>query len=97
MEYTDEEIAYAFRLLNERETLDDKEVEEWFKSPAHRRLMNEMEGARQRWENETADGEQARAAREEEERLSRQKTLRWTIALVIFMALLLLASRVARG
>ncbi|MDR2130314.1 MAG: hypothetical protein LBP56_03970 [Odoribacteraceae bacterium] len=97
MEYTEEEIMFAVRLLNERETLDDKEVEEWIKSPVHRRLMNEMEGVRQQWERETGTGEQEQATQAEEERRSRRMTLRWVIVLVIVMVALLVASRATRG
>lgn len=97
MEYTDEEIAFAFRLLNEREQLDDREVEEWIKSPVHRRLMNEMEGVRQEWEHETADGEEAREAREKEEQAGRRATLRRVTILVIVMIVLLAVYRAACG
>jgi hypothetical protein len=89
MEYPDEDVAFAFRLLNERESLDDKEVEEWMKTPAHRRLMNDMEGARQAWEAR-APGDGTR------EEKSRRLTLRWSIVLVIIMLTLLVISRVAR-
>jgi ferric-dicitrate binding protein FerR (iron transport regulator) len=97
MEYTDEDIAFAFRLLNERETLDDQVVEEWMRSPVHRRLMNEMEGVRQQWEREAAGGDEARHAREKEEQAARRVTLRRVTLLVIAMIVLLVVYRVARG
>jgi ferric-dicitrate binding protein FerR (iron transport regulator) len=93
MEYSDDDVAFAFRLLNERESLEDAEVEEWMRSPVHRRLMNDMEGVRQQWETKTGSGDEPeRAAREER---SRRMTLRWTIVLVMIMLALLVVSRVA--
>lgn len=94
MEYTDEEVAFAFRLLNERETLDDREVEEWMKSPAHRRLMNDLEGVRQQWEADAGD-EQERAARAKEEERGRKMTLRWAFVMALVVATLLIARAVA--
>ena len=92
MRYTDEEIQFAFRLLNERESLDEEEVDRWIQDPAHRLLLNEMAGARQRWESATAGDESSRAL---EEMKSRRSTLRSTIVLVIVMIVLLVVSRLA--
>jgi ferric-dicitrate binding protein FerR (iron transport regulator) len=88
MEHTEEEITYAFRLLNERETLDDCEVEEWMKSAAHRRLMNDMEAARQQWEAGKGD-EMERAVLAAEEARGRRKTLRRALVVAALLAALL--------
>jgi CHASE3 domain sensor protein len=98
MEYTDDDIAFAYRLIHERETLDDKEVEEWIKSPVHRRLMNEMEGVRRQWEAEATSGnEQERLARAGDEEKSRRMTLRWAIVIVIILVVVLVVNRLIRG
>ncbi|MDR1414340.1 MAG: hypothetical protein LBI96_00885 [Odoribacteraceae bacterium] len=98
MEYKDEDVAFAFRLMNERETLDDAEVEEWMRSDAHRRLMNDMEEARAKWEADEASGdERERADRKREEEKSRKMTLRWAVAMAIVVMILLVMYHLTRG
>ena len=97
MEYADEDIDFAFRILNERETLDDQAVAAWLKSASNRRLMNEMEGVRQEWERETADGEAARERRAKEAQAGRRATLKRTVILLIAMVALLMVYKIFRG
>ena len=97
MEYSREDIEFAFRVLNDRESLDDGEVEAWMKVPVHLRLLNDMEAVRQQLAETEGESDLERLEREMRERKSRRMTLRWVYVMVIAMALLLWLSRTLRG
>ena len=93
MEYSREDIEFAFRVLNDRESLDDGEVEAWMKVPVHLRLLNDMEAVRQQLAETEGESDLERLEREMRERKSRRMTLRWVYVMVIAMVLLLWLSR----
>ena len=93
MEYSRENIEFAFRVLNDRESLDDGEMEAWMKVPVHLRLLNDMEAVRQQLAETEGESDLERLEREMRERKSRRMTLRWVYVMVIAMVLLLWLSR----
>ena len=48
MDYNKQDIEFAFTILNHREMLDDEEVTEWLKDPAHLALMTDITVIRQK-------------------------------------------------
>lgn len=98
MEYTDEDIEFAGRVLTHREELEDELVEKWMEDWEHVQLLDELaaerknlsEGDFERQETEElASLEQAEA-----DRKSRRMTLRWSVASSI---ILIVALYVGRG
>ena len=51
MDYNKQDIEFAFTILNHREMLDDEEVTEWLKDPAHLALMTDITVIRQKLSN----------------------------------------------
>ena len=85
MEYTDEDIAFAHKILHRRDELDEREVETWLQKSEHVELLNSL-----------AAGEEENLPAEEEdlgEKKSRQMTLRWSLIVAIVLILVLIISR----
>lgn len=96
MEYKKEDIEFAYRLLNDRESLEDSLVEEWMKVPLNLRLLNDMEVVRERLSETEGESETEQLERLMYERRSRKMTLYWSVAIAGLLALALLISRLIR-
>ena len=46
-DFSDDQIEYAGRLLNHREQLDDREVQEWLEHPENRAVLDQLARTRQ--------------------------------------------------
>ena len=50
-DFSDDQIEYAGRLLNHREQLDDREVQEWLEHPENRAVLDQLDRTRQELDN----------------------------------------------
>lgn len=50
-DFSDDQIEYAGRLLNHREQLDDREVQEWLEHPENRAVLDNWPERDKNWIN----------------------------------------------
>ena len=101
MDYKDDDIEFANRLLARREELNDEEVTAWLKEKDHVELLDEIAAIRQKLSG------QSYGENDEEEFLhleksiydqkSRRMTLRWSIAASIILLVGLFVGRTING
>ena len=82
MKYRDEDIAFAHKILNQRNELDEQEVESWLRVKEHVELLNEL-----------ALEKDGGVQEEEEARKSRQMTLRWSLTIAVVLIIVLIISK----
>lgn len=87
MKYNDEDIAFAHKILNQRDELDAQEVDAWLENREHAKLLNELAAAKRREE----DGENDVSG--DGERKSRQMTLRWSLVVAVIVIIMLIISQ----
>lgn len=97
MDYRDDDIEFANRLLTRREELDDEEVTAWLKEKDHVELLEEIAAIRQKLtEGESQINDEDEYRRLEEniyDQKSRRMTLRWSIAASIILLIGLFVGR----
>ena len=101
MDYKNDDIEFANRLLTRREELNDEEVTAWLKEKDHVELLDEIAAIRQKLSG------QSYGENDEEEFLhleksiydqkSRRMTLRWSIAASIILLVGLFVGRTING
>ena len=47
MNYNDQDIEFAYRILNHRKELHEEEITAWLKNPEHLKLLDEIAAIRQ--------------------------------------------------
>lgn len=101
MDYRDDDIEFANRLLTRREELDDEEVTVWLKEKDHVELLEEIAAIRQKLtEGESQINDEDEYRRLEEniyDQKSRRMTLRWSIAASIILLVGLFVGRTING
>lgn len=101
MDYRDDDIEFANRLLTRREELDDEEVAAWLKEKDHVELLEEIAAIRQKLtEGESQINDEDEYRRLEEniyDQKSRRMTLRWSIAASIILLVGLFVGRTING
>ena len=101
MDYRDDDIEFANRLLTRREELDDEEVTAWLKEKDHVELLEEIAAIRQKLtEGESQINDEDEFRRLEEniyDQKSRRMTLRWSIAASIILLVGLFVGRTING
>ncbi len=101
MDYRDDDIEFANRLLTRREELDDEEVTGWLKEKDHVELLEEIAAIRQKLtEGESQINDEDEYRRLEEniyDQKSRRMTLRWSIAASIILLVGLFVGRTING
>ena len=101
MDYRDDDIEFANRLLTRREELNDEEVTAWLKEKDHVELLEEIAAIRQKLaEGESQINDEDEYRRLEEniyDQKSRRMTLRWSIAASIILLVGLFVGRTING
>lgn len=101
MDYKDDDIEFANRLLARREELNDEEVTAWLKEKDHVELLDEIAAIRQKLSGQSygEDGEEEFLYLEKSiyDRKSRRMTLRWSIAASIILLVGLFVGRTISG
>ena len=101
MDYKDDDIEFANRLLARREELNDEEVTAWLKEKDHVELLDEIAAIRQRLSRQSygESGEEEFLYLEKSiyDRKSRRMTLRWSIAASIILLVGLFVGRTISG
>ena len=101
MDYRDDDIEFANRLLTRREELADEEVTAWLKEKDHVELLEEIAAIRQKLtEGESQINDEDEFRRLEEniyDQKSRRMTLRWSIAASIILLVGLFVGRTING
>lgn len=101
MDYRDDDIEFANRLLTRREELDDEEVTTWLKEKDHVELLEEIAAIRQKLtEGESQINDEDEFRRLEEniyDQKSRRMTLRWSVAASIILLVGLFVGRTING
>ena len=97
MDYKDDDIEFANRLLARREELNDEEVTAWLKEKDHVELLDEIAAIRQKLSRQSygESGEEEFLYLEKSiyDRKSRRMTLRWSIAASIILLVGLFVGR----
>ena len=83
MKYRDEDIAFAHKILSQRNELDEQEVESWLRVKGPVELLNEL----------ALEKDGGGQEEEEEARKSRQMTLRWSLTIAIVLIIVLIISK----
>jgi len=101
MDYKDDDIEFANRLLARREELNDEEVTAWLKEKDHVELLDEIAAIRQKLSRQSygENGEEEFLYLEKSiyDRKSRRMTLRWSIAASIILLVGLFVGRTISG
>ena len=101
MDYRDDDIEFANRLLTRREELNDEEVTAWLKEKDHVELLDEIAAIRQKLSGQSygENGEEEFLYLEKSiyDRKSRRMTLRWSIAASIILLVGLFVGRTING
>ena len=101
MDYKDDDIEFANRLLTRREELNDEEVTAWLKEKDHVELLDEIAAIRQKLSRQSygESGEEEFLYLEKSiyDRKSRRMTLRWSIAASIILLVGLFVGRTISG
>ena len=101
MDYKDDDIEFANRLLARREELNDEEVTAWLKEKDHVELLEEIAAIRQKLSRQSygESGEEEFLYLEKSiyDRKSRRMTLRWSIAASIILLVGLFVGRTISG
>lgn len=101
MDYKDDDIEFANRLLARREGLNDEEVTAWLKEKDHVELLDEIAAIRQKLSRQSygESGEEEFLYLEKSiyDRKSRRMTLRWSIAASIILLVGLFVGRTISG
>ncbi|MDY5534786.1 MAG: DUF4974 domain-containing protein [Butyricimonas virosa] len=101
MDYKDDDIEFANRLLARREELNDEEVTAWLKEKDHVELLDEIAAIRQKLSRQSygESGEEEFLYLEKSiyDRKSRRMTLRWSIAASIILLVGLFVGRTISG
>lgn len=101
MDYRDDDIEFANRLLTRREELDDEEVTAWLKEKDHVELLDEIAAIRQKLSGqsygENSEEEFLYLEKSIYDRKSRRMTLRWSIAASIILLVGLFVGRTISG
>ena len=101
MDYKDDDIEFANRLLARREELNDEEVKAWLKEKDHVELLDEIAAIRQKLSRQSygESGEEEFLYLEKSiyDRKSRRMTLRWSIAASIILLVGLFVGRTISG
>ena len=101
MDYKDDDIEFANRLLARREELNDEEVTAWLKEKDHVELLDEIAAIRQKLSGQSygENGEEEFLYLEKSiyDRKSRRMTLRWSIAASIILLVGLFVGRTISG
>lgn len=96
MEYTDEDIEFAGRILTEREELEDDVVARWMEDKEHVQLLDELATFREKLTKGDFAGSEEEFRRLEQsvyDRKSRRMTLRWSVAASIILLIGLFVGR----
>lgn len=101
MDYKDDDIEFANRLLTRREELNDEEVTAWLKEKDHVELLDEIAAIRQKLSGqsygENSEEEFLYLEKSIYDRKSRRMTLRWSIAASIILLVGLFVGRTISG
>lgn len=101
MDYKDDDIEFANRLLARREELNDEEVTTWLKEKDHVELLDEIAAIRQKLSGqsygENSEEEFLYLEKSIYDRKSRRMTLRWSIAASIILLVGLFVGRTISG
>ena len=101
MDYKDDDIEFANRLLARRDELNDEEVTAWLKEKDHVELLDEIAAIRQKLSRQSygESGEEEFLYLEKSiyDRKSRRMTLRWSIAASIILLVGLFVGRTISG
>lgn len=101
MDYKNDDIEFANRLLTRREELNDEEVTAWLKEKDHVELLDEIAAIRQRLSGKSCgvDDEEEYLYLEKSiyDQKSRRMTLRWSIAASIILLIGLFVGRTING
>lgn len=101
MDYKDDDIEFANRLLARREELNDEEVTAWLKEKDHVELLDEIAAIRQKLSGqsygENSEEEFLYLEKSIYDRKSRRMTLRWSIAASIILLVGLFVGRTISG
>ena len=101
MDYKDDDIEFANRLLTRREELNDEEVTAWLKEKDHVELLDEIAAIRQKLSGQSygENGEEEFLHLEKSiyDQKSRRMTLRWSIAASIILLVGLFVGRTING
>ena len=101
MDYKDDDIEFANRLLARREELNDEEVTTWLKEKDHVELLDEIAAIRQKLSGqsygENSEEEFLYLEKSIYDRKSRRMTLRWSIAASIILLVGLFVGRTING
>ena len=101
MDYKNDDIEFANRLLTRREELNDEEVTAWLKEKDHVELLDEIAAIRQKLSGqsygENSEEEFLYLEKSIYDRKSRRMTLRWSIAASIILLVGLFVGRTISG
>ena len=101
MDYKNDDIEFANRLLTRREELNDEEVTAWLKEKDHVELLDEIAAIRQKLSGqsygENDEEEFLHLEKNIYEQKSRRMTLRWSIAASIILLVGLFVGRTING
>ena len=101
MDYKNDDIEFANRLLTRREELNDEEVTAWLKEKDHVELLDEIAAIRQKLSGQSygENGEEEFQHLEKSiyDQKSRRMTLRWSIAASIILLVGLFVGRTING
>ena len=101
MDYKNDDIEFANRLLTRREELNDEEVTAWLKEKDHVELLDEIAAIRQKLSGQSygENGEEEFLHLEKSiyDQKSRRMTLRWSIAASIILLVGLFVGRTING
>ena len=101
MDYKNDDIEFANRLLTRREELNDEEVTAWLKEKDHVELLDEIAAIRQKLSGqsygENDEEESLHLEKSIYDQKSRRMTLRWSIAASIILLVGLFVGRTING
>ena len=98
MNYNDQDIEFAYRILNHRKELHEEEITAWLKNPEHLKLLDEIAAIRQSFSSQNfeiiKEEVHSRLLQSIQKQQSYRHMIRWSVAASILIVIGLLANQV---
>lgn len=98
MNYNDQDIEFAYRILNHRKELREEEVINWLKNPEHTKLLDEIAAIRQSLSSQNVEKIKEEVYSHLQQSIQKQKnrylTIRWSVAASVLLVIGLFASQI---
>ncbi|WP_294142791.1 FecR family protein [uncultured Sanguibacteroides sp.] len=98
MNYNDQDIEFAYRILNHRKELREEEVINWLKNPEHTKLLDEIAAIRQSLSSQNVEKIKEEVYSHLRQSIQKQKnrylTIRWSVAASVLLVIGLFASQI---